>query len=128
MPCAGDTTSLCGGPQRLNLYANTAPENPVANPTIANYTYAGCYIDSVNARVLSDLWVFDAAMTVEKCTAECAGYAWFGTEYAAECYCGNALRSGSGKVEDGECGMVCGGNGGQWCGSGNRLSVYRRNR
>ncbi|KAL5410343.1 hypothetical protein PMIN04_010680 [Paraphaeosphaeria minitans] len=128
MICAGHPSTYCGGPSRLSLYLNTTSPRPlVVNPQIANYTYTGCFTDSVEARVLTDVYVADASMTVEKCAGTCAGYAWFGTEYGAECYCGGGLRNSSMKVAEGECGTVCGGSGGEFCGGGNRLSLYQRN-
>jgi len=92
---------------------------------VPGYTYSGCYTDSTAARVLTDKTYTDGAnMSVEKCAAFCVGYTYFGTEYASECYCGNALKGTTAKVAEGDCGMVCSGDGTEFCGSGNRLSLY----
>ncbi|OAG11608.1 heme peroxidase [Paraphaeosphaeria sporulosa] len=126
MLCAGNSSTYCGGPARLSLYLNTtSPRLPVVNPAISNYTYAGCFTDSVEARVLTDVYVANTRMAVEKCAAACERYVWFGTEYGAECYCGGALKNST-RVGEGECGMTCGGNQGEFCGGRNRLSLYRR--
>ncbi|KAF1969272.1 heme peroxidase [Bimuria novae-zelandiae CBS 107.79] len=125
MLCAGNKTQYCGGPNRLSLYLDAA--NPVSspmNPPMSDSTYQGCYTDSVNARVLIDLWTSGSDMTVQKCANFCARYAYFGTEYSAECYCGDVLKSSTTKVEEAQCGMSCAGNMSQVCGSGDRLSVY----
>jgi len=66
-------------------------------------------------------------MTLELCAPLCLETTFFGIEYGGECYCGNAFNNGSMKVEDAECSTPCPGNGAEWCGAGNRLSVYVRN-
>jgi hypothetical protein len=63
-------------------------------------------------------------MTVEKCAARCSGRKFFGTEYGGECYCGDVLGEESKGVDDGECGMLCGGDRGEFCGHAGRLSLY----
>jgi WSC domain len=57
------------------------------------------------------------------------GYRYAGAEYGSQCWCGNdVLKSGDGKggvmVSEGECVMKCAGDTSEWCGAGNRLSVW----
>lgn len=125
MPCAGDKTQNCGAGNRLWLFKRSTPVTGPGNPTVSGYTYNGCYTDSTASRVLTDKSYTDGAnLSVEKCAAFCAGYGYFGTEYASECYCGNALKGTTSKVAEGDCAMVCSGDGTELCGSGNRLSLY----
>jgi hypothetical protein len=64
-------------------------------------------------------------MTLELCATFCAGYAYFGTEYAQECFCGNKLLGGSALVENqSDCSSRCVGNDAQFCGAGLRLNLY----
>jgi len=42
-------------------------------------------------------------------------------------WCGNSFGNGSTSVPDTECNVLCPGNVNQFCGAGNRLSVYIRN-
>jgi hypothetical protein len=63
-------------------------------------------------------------MTLQQCAEFCAGYDYFGVEYMWECYCGNTFEGGSVKKEDADCNMLCGGEQCNFCGAGNRLSVY----
>lgn len=63
-------------------------------------------------------------MTLENCAAFCAGYRYFGTEYAAECYCGNVLHATSANASLADCAMPCSGNPAQYCGGPNRLELY----
>jgi hypothetical protein len=64
-------------------------------------------------------------MTLENCAAFCAGYKYFGTEYSAECYCGNTLDATSSEAASvDECAMTCSGNPLQYCGGPNRIELY----
>ncbi|CAI4216450.1 unnamed protein product [Parascedosporium putredinis] len=50
----------------------------------------------------------------------------FGLEYGQECFCGNSFNSGSIAAPITDCNMPCAGNPFEFCGAGNRLSVYTR--
>lgn len=107
MTCSGDASEYCGGSNRLNLYstgnsaktsssstttstkapAKTTTKAPAAaTPTIvlgnANYTYSGCYTDSVAARSLPNEVIATDQMTVESCLQACSAYTYAGLEYA----------------------------------------------
>lgn len=105
--CNGNSTELCGGPNRLNMYT-TKQAAPVG------WNALGCYTDNVNTRTLTTR-VFPAGdLTTESCVASCkgAGYYYAGTEYSGECYCGNTFANGGGPAPDGNagCNMACNGN------------------
>ena len=57
--------------------------------------------------------------------AICLSLTWL-EQYATECYCGDAFTGGSTTTQDGDCSMKCGGNATEYCGAGNRLSVYAK--
>lgn len=64
-------------------------------------------------------------MTLENCAAFCAGYKYFGTEYAAECYCGASLHATAAEAASpADCAMPCTGNPAQLCGGPGRLELY----
>jgi hypothetical protein len=63
-------------------------------------------------------------MTVEKCAAGCAGYAYFGLEYYYECYCGNFIGTGSTQLTADKCSFPCVGNAAQTCGGDWALNLY----
>lgn len=68
-------------------------------------------------------------MTNQKCGDFCfdKGYAYFGTEYYYECYCGNILAEGAKKAEDQtDCNTPCTGDTDQPCGGPDRLTLYKR--
>ncbi|KAG4435070.1 hypothetical protein IFR05_009460 [Cadophora sp. M221] len=153
MPCNGNATQHCGGPDRLDLYkygepgtstnapssslpAVTSSTSSSAVPTSSGtgpsgWTALGCYTDSTAARALSinsDVVGGPAAMSIEACITACraGGYTYSGTEYAGECWCGNALLNGHGPAPDGnaQCTMTCNGNALEICGGPSRLSLY----
>jgi hypothetical protein len=75
--------------------------------------------DISTARVLSATNTAGSAMTLESCASFCSAYAFWGTEYAQECYCGNVLASTSVIKPDTDCSMNCAGNSAEFCGEGN---------
>ncbi|EFW13530.1 copper radical oxidase [Coccidioides posadasii str. Silveira] len=103
MPCNGNPQQNCGGPDRLNLYQNTAV-SPSTGPTTAQPTitssptdaivsttpvssstravptalptgwdYAGCYVDNTNGRIMERQLPDDPKLTIESCVSRCAG-------------------------------------------------------
>ncbi len=123
-PCAGDATEMCGGSRRLSLYHNddcVGPEQPNA---IGNYELYGCVTDSQSRRTLTEGMLRSPAMTLEMCATFCSGYKYFGAEWSTECWCGNDFIAGAAQVDIKQCSMTCGGNSGQLCGNGDRLTVY----
>lgn len=126
MPCAGDKTELCGGPNRLTLYKNSAVTTTSVNPTIGVANFQGCYIEPVPARALTYRAYSAANNTVQGCQSTCsaAGYAVAGLEYGSECWCGKSFTQGTVSTSLSDCSMQCSGNSLQTCGGPNRLSVY----
>ncbi|KAF1924541.1 heme peroxidase, partial [Didymella exigua CBS 183.55] len=124
MACAGTPTQLCGGANRMTVFKSSANIAVPSNPSIAEYGYKGCYTDDVYNRVLSISTPGNDAMTVHKCAAACAGSHYFGTQFGRECSCGDSFAGETKVVDQGECSMQCGGDGGQFCGAWARLSLY----
>lgn len=136
MMCNGNSTEFCGGPNRLNAYSlgTAAPPPPPPPPppaggptqpaTIANYNFLHCRTEATGIRALSSATFAADTMTLESCASFCGAYTYFGVEYGQECYCGDQFNAGSVEAPQSECNMVCPGNSAQYCGAGNRLSVY----
>lgn len=101
---------------------------PVASPfhreAVGGYELVSCWREGVGARALSGDSFADDEMTLEKCEEHCKAFAYWGTEYGRECYCGNSLSSSSRAAPIEDCNMVCGGDASQYCGAGNRLELY----
>jgi hypothetical protein len=110
----------------MNLFKSSTQHTGPSNPTIAGYTYAGCHTDSVGARVLDATYLFDNSMTVEECATFCVGYTYFGTEYGTECYCGNSFANPTSAAAESDCSFLCPGNSNEFCGAGNRLTMYSK--
>lgn len=130
MECAGDSSQICGGPDRLNVYTSQNYTYPTIPRTANGYIYAGCYTDNTSNRALGSASLVDyTSMTVEKCGQFCSGggYLMFGLEYAGECWCGNAIAGGNtiAPNQDAECTSTCPGDETELaCGAANRLNVY----
>ena len=127
MPCSGNATQICGGSSRLSVYNYTLYAPPQHKPVITGYGFVGCYTDA-NPRTLDKYSFSSANMTQEMCVGGCAakGYTVAGAEYASQCFCGDGINASGTKVANGECGMLCAGDKGEYCGAGSRLSVWMK--
>ncbi|KAI2619508.1 WSC domain-containing protein [Hypomontagnella submonticulosa] len=138
MACKGDWTQICGGPWRMSIWNNTlyVPTHNLAEVSNGGYAYLGCYTEGTSGRALAkgssagstSASTSDASMTVEKCAGYCGGkgYTYMGVEYGQECYCNNdGPLNGATKASEGDCSMTCKGDPTEWCGGGNRISVYK---
>ncbi|KAI0555400.1 copper radical oxidase [Xylaria curta] len=108
----------------------SAQQNSPSQPArIANYNWYGCQTEATGNRALSAFTYADDGMTLESCQNFCntKGTTFFGTEYGRECYCGNKFESGSVSAPSSDCNQPCAGNALEYCGAGNRLSVYALN-
>ncbi|ETN43624.1 uncharacterized protein HMPREF1541_02783 [Cyphellophora europaea CBS 101466] len=130
MPCSGAATEVCGGNSRLSVYNNTLYSPPVHKATISGYAFQGCYTD-IGPRTLQGYSFSNGNMSQELCVSTCAAkdFKVAGAEYAEQCFCGtevliSADGKGGMKVQNGECAMPCKGDGSEWCGAGNRLSIW----
>ncbi|KAF9220620.1 copper radical oxidase-like protein [Gyrodon lividus] len=145
MTCAGNSSEFCGGPDRLNLYnytstlstvppsgggnnnagAGTTTVSPVTSGLPGNWTYAACYVDNANGRVLGNEHD-DSAMTVASCISYCSSgnFTIAAIEYSVQCFCGDYLMNGAAQALASDCNMACGGSTTEACGGPNRLSVY----
>ncbi|GKT83176.1 WSC domain-containing protein [Colletotrichum tofieldiae] len=92
--------------------------------TVGAWKWYGCQTEATNTRALNAKTFASDDMTLEKCATFCAGNTFFGVEYSRECWCGNSFAAGSVAVPASQCSMKCMGNQLQYCGEGNRLSVY----
>ncbi|KAI0843136.1 putative glyoxal oxidase [Hypoxylon sp. FL0890] len=109
--------------------ASSSPTAPSQPSTIGNYNWYGCQTEATNIRALSLYTYANDSMTLDSCQAFCSGKGttYFGVEYARECYCGNKFETGSVQAPASDCNMLCAGDQTEYCGAGNRLSVYIKN-
>ncbi|KAI1423013.1 hypothetical protein F5Y12DRAFT_716792 [Xylaria sp. FL1777] len=124
LPCAGDPSEYCGAGNRLNLYYSNTTDGPSQPLVIGNYSWYGCQTEGTGVRALAGKTLVTGNMTLQACATFCEGFTYFGTEYGAECYCGNGFGEGSVVAPGSQCNMACNGDATQLCGAGDRLSVY----
>ncbi|CAG5137745.1 uncharacterized protein ALTATR162_LOCUS191 [Alternaria atra] len=124
MPCNGDQTEMCGGPDRLTFFrfytggesTVSATTSPTASPTASQATsatkttsavpvatglpegfeYKGCYVDGPGFRIVNYQQPDDQSMTIASCASKCAkaGYEIAAMEYSYQCFCDNTVRMG----------------------------------
>ncbi|KAI5193666.1 hypothetical protein E4T39_08850 [Aureobasidium subglaciale] len=132
-PCAGNSSQKCGGYGRYSVFSTsgnaTIKTTPVVPPVIQNYIYQGCYNESVvQSRALTAASFSNTTgMTNELCATYCAGYAYFGTEFKEQCFCGSKLPADVGLNSNTSCLMQCPGNENEYCGGNARLTLFKYN-
>ncbi|KAH8797370.1 putative glyoxal oxidase precursor [Xylogone sp. PMI_703] len=104
------------------------PVGPTIVPSTDSFNYLGCYTEGTNDRALAATFFLSDNNTVQLCAQECSEYTYIGLEYGRECWCGNSFGAGANLTADSDCNMACAGDSSAYCGAGNRLSVYIKNR
>lgn len=130
--CSGDSTSVCGDDDRINVYGAVDDPN-VLDPAILvgtnllnQYLSVGCYSDSYEKRLL-DGYSFEADdMTATKCAVNCFSkdYKYAGLELGKQCFCGNTVDD-SQEVDGSKCDTPCAGDRAHSCGGGLRVDLYK---
>ncbi|CAE6401549.1 unnamed protein product [Rhizoctonia solani] len=132
MPCAGDSSQICGAGDRLSVYANgLITPGTVALPP-GWISTSKCITEASAGRALVGNSFTSQSLTLDQCVDICdqTGFQYAGAEYGAECYCSNAISTANGggvEVAASECNMNCAGNSQQKCGAGYRITLYSKN-
>ncbi|KAF9477668.1 WSC-domain-containing protein [Pholiota conissans] len=149
MPCTGNAAEICGGPNRINVFQNSASSPPPPPPpltttttttttppaptptiktTVGTFQYKGCFWDVVNTnqRTLANGVTVPGGVSIDGCTAACkaAGYPLAGLEFGQECWCDTYMELVN-HTPDADCNKPCQADATELCGSGNRLAVYQ---
>ncbi|KAF8955639.1 WSC domain-containing protein [Flammula alnicola] len=135
MPCIGNASLTCGGPNRISIYQDNGGTHgnvlPINKAVVGTWTFEGCHTDVVNGapRTLTERFDIAAGVTIESCTQECAsqGFSIAGLEFGQECWCGNSFLVPNTAAPFGNCSEVCSADVTELCGAANRLSVYINN-
>lgn len=130
MRCSGRGDQLCGGPNAISLYKNTAYVAPQIKNQIGSFSSKGCITDpSGGSRTLNETSFASDTMTADSCVKYCLGkrMQYAGVEYGRECYCANKINTAGG-AKSVACNtnnlMLCAGNKLQYCGAGSLLNLY----
>ncbi|GAA5841263.1 hypothetical protein JCM11251_001608 [Rhodosporidiobolus azoricus] len=142
LPCADNSTQLCGGvggatKAAMNLYRRTSPiETPAPPPPPANATkytgdsnwaYKGCYTDDLldDGRSLPNL-LYTPGWTPQACltAASSKGYSVAGLTSGGECWAGNAISVNAIKKDNSTCNWSCNDAKSFTCGSDKLVDVY----
>ncbi|KAJ7752824.1 hypothetical protein DFH07DRAFT_921710 [Mycena maculata] len=136
-PCAGDSSSTCGGSWLLQIYtasgatttatttSTTTASAPVSTSTGWVLSNA-CAVDT-SSRILQGYSVTISALTPVLCQSTCAsnGYTISGVEYGTQCYCGNSFVGGTpAAASTSDCSTPCGGDSSSACGGAWRIQIY----
>ncbi|KAL8757511.1 MAG: hypothetical protein Q9184_004191 [Pyrenodesmia sp. 2 TL-2023] len=103
----------------------TSSSLPNSTPSLAGYTYQGCYTDSTSARVLTGRYSTSSTMTYKSCSTFCAGYTYFATEYSSQCYCGQSFANPTNPAPASDCSMKCSGDATTVCGGPGRMTLFK---
>ncbi|KAJ3806865.1 hypothetical protein F5876DRAFT_80273 [Lentinula aff. lateritia] len=128
MPCTGDPSQTCGGPNLIDVYWDGDSSIPSSPPTLykSYWSYSGCFVDDTTQRTLTQQVYPDSGMvTPPSCADTCAfyGYPVMGTEFGSECWCGTTTTPAA-QLPDTSCTMSCTADRFYLCGDAARLSVY----
>ena len=122
------TSGVTLKPVPYTTLAQIAVPSAAAGDLPSGWAYNGCYTDSFPVRrVLPMQQPDDSNLTVQSCVWSCSqlGYSVSGLENRRECFCGNAIYSGSTLVPPHtNCNLPCAGDTTEICGGSNRLSIY----
>ncbi|KAF7322464.1 Glycoside hydrolase [Mycena chlorophos] len=132
MACAGDSTQLCGGSWRAQIYtygtASTTTTTTTSTTATSTPTWAlsnPCVVDT-SSRILQGYSTGGSSNTPSSCESICAGQGFTiaAVEYGQECYCGNSFSSTPVNASISDCNMACSGNSALLCGSSWRAQIY----
>lgn len=131
------TSSQASKTSTTSAVTSTTPLTPssvqsstlIASGLPSNWSYLNCIVDNINPRTLPKLAPYvlnNKPVTSLSCVSYCSsqGYAFAGTEYGGECFCGNTIPAGTKKLDESKCSMSCKGDGGQKCGGPAALSLF----
>ncbi|KAF7294525.1 hypothetical protein MIND_00989000 [Mycena indigotica] len=128
LACAGNPNEICGGPERLSVYASGAPSPLIVPEPSTGWQYQGCLTDSTANRTLPMQINVPIGVTAETCTSACqtaGNFQFAGLENAHECWCGNTTNPIAQHVGNDDCRLVCQVDHDEYCGNANRLALYQ---
>ncbi|TCD69779.1 hypothetical protein EIP91_006315 [Steccherinum ochraceum] len=128
MPCTGNSSEFCGGPDRIQIFMGPNPPRAVILPAGWEFTIL-CAQDSPDRLFVNTLIAgpeLAATDTPAACVGFCAdkGFTKAAVEGGDECYCGNEFRVPPTEISFGFCRLPCQGAPGVPCGGVFGAQVY----
>ncbi|CAM9533140.1 unnamed protein product [Hapterophycus canaliculatus] len=130
VPAPTPTTETPATATAEPVSAPTSPPTPAGtdpgddDAAVLAYEALGCFSDTSAGRVMR-YKLNDPDLTTESCALECEGYAFFGTQYSYECWCGGNDTNHVQHGESESCDAECAGDATQICGGNWSMSVYQ---
>ncbi|KAK6220804.1 hypothetical protein LQW54_001722 [Pestalotiopsis sp. IQ-011] len=122
---ATSSTFVTATPSVVSSTSQTTPAAVTGFPK--GWTSQGCWLDGPNGRIIPTYQDPDNQMlTPQSCAQTCfsKGYNVSGTEYYAQCFCGNAIyNGGKASPDQTKCNTPCSGDGQLMCGDAGYLSI-----
>ncbi|KAI4602761.1 hypothetical protein KJ359_007979 [Pestalotiopsis sp. 9143b] len=119
------STFVTATPSVVSSTTQTTPAVVTGFPK--GWTSQGCWQDGPNGRIIPTYQDPDNQMlTPQSCAQTCfsKGYNVSGTEYYAQCFCGNAIyNGGKASPDQTKCNTPCSGDGKLMCGGAGYLSI-----
>ena len=133
MTCAGNAGEICGGPNRMSIYAVgnfSSYAAPTAQTNLTgNWKYQGCLTDTPQPRVFPYQIDMETNLTIPNCLNLCHeyGYSAGGVEYGNQCFCGDdsdRVNAGVQYRPATDCNTACVGDPTALCGGANAMNYY----
>ena len=134
MTCGGNSSEVCGGPDRMSIYA-VGNFSSYSAPTAVNtslpgdWKYQGCLTDTPQPRVFPYQIDMETNLTIPNCLNLCHeyGYGAAGVEYGNQCFCGDdtdRINANAPYRADTDCNTACVGDPTALCGGASALNYY----
>ncbi|KAK7562923.1 WSC domain-containing protein [Phyllosticta citricarpa] len=122
---ASNSTSSSSASSAIISSSSLPTASATPAPLPSGVVSLGCYVDTGNPHPLPIQAYANSSNTPALCASACraAGFQYAGTQYSAECWCGNSAPATNTSLSD--CSMSCSGDASQKCGAGYRLSVTK---
>ena len=130
-PCSGDSSLMCGGGYRMNVYEISKIILKFSKITVSfkgedDISDTNC-VEQPHNKLLPFYAYGNSSNTPDVCLAACYenAYKFAGVKWSKECWCGDTAPPGSSYTAPAHCNMPCSGDETIMCGAGHVLNLYK---